>query len=106
MDMVNYNFDNIGKKMPYRVPDGFFDDMEDSITSRALSYSKKNLISKILYWGVASAAAIAALIIVAIPGDSNEKTEFADIAQAFDNLSDADQAYLIEIYQDDIFINQ
>ena len=34
-----FNFDNIGKRMPYSVPEGFFDDMERQILARNLSQS-------------------------------------------------------------------
>lgn len=52
-------------------------------------------------------AATFALILVFVSHDTaNDKTDFAEIAQAFDDLSDADQTYLLEIYQDDIFINE
>ena len=29
--MESYNFDKIGKKVPYRVPDTFFDEVENKI---------------------------------------------------------------------------
>ena len=104
--MESYNFDKIGKKMPYRVPDTFFDELENTIMIEVQKRQNKRNILKIFYRSVAVAATIALLMIVGGSGTKNDKTDFAEISQAFDNLSDADQTYLLEIYQDDIFINE
>ncbi len=104
--MESYNFDKIGKKMPYRVPDTFFDELENTIMIEVQKRQNKRNILKIFYRSVAVAATIALLMIVGGSGTKNDKTDFAVIAQAFDNLSEADQTYLLEIYQDDIFINE
>lgn len=104
--MESYNFDKIGKKVPYRVPDTFFDEVENKIIIEARKRQNKRNILKIFYRSVAVAATIALLMIVGGSGTKNDKTDFAEIAQAFDNLSEADQTYLLEIYQDDIFINE
>lgn len=102
--MESYNFDKIGKKIPYRVPDTFFDELENTIMIEVQKRQNKRNILKIFYRSVAVAATIALLMIVGGSGTKNDKTDFAEIAQAFDNLSEADQTYLLEIYQDDIFI--
>ena len=104
--MESYNFDKIGKKMPYRVPDTFFDELENTIMIEVQKRQNKRNILKIFYRSVAVAATIALLMIVGGSGTKNDTTDFAEIAQAFDNLSEADQTYLLEIYQDDIFINE
>ena len=104
--MESYNFDKIGKKMPYRVPDTFFEELENTIMIEVQKRQNKRNILKIFYRSVAVAATIALLMIVGGSGTKNDKTDFAEIAQAFDNLSEADQTYLLEIYQDDIFINE
>lgn len=104
--MESYNFDKIGKKIPYRVPDTFFDELENTIMIEVQKRQNKRNILKIFYRSVAVAATIALLMIVGGSGTKNDKTDFAEIAQAFDNLSEADQTYLLEIYQDDIFINE
>ncbi len=104
--MESYNFDKIGKKMPYRVPDTFFDELENTIMIEVQKRQNKRNILKIFYRSVVVAATIALLMIVGGSGTKNDKTDFAEIAQAFDNLSEADQTYLLEIYKDDIFINE
>lgn len=92
--------------MPYRVPDTFFDDVESTIIIKAHKRRNKRNVFKIFCRGIAVAATLALLIIVGRPGTTNDKTDFAEIAQAFDNLSEADQTYLLEMYQNDIFINE
>lgn len=39
------------------------------------------------------------------PVDS-ETTDYAHVEQAFDNLSNDDQTYILSVYQEDIFINE
>lgn len=93
--------------MPYRVPNTFFDDVENEIIAKTQVRQKKHNILKIMYRSIAVAAKLALLFVVGNPDTfKHKKTDFAEIAQAFDNLSGADQSYLLEIYQDDIFINE
>lgn len=104
--MDTYNFDRIGKKMPYRVPDTFFDDVENTIMIKARNRHNRRNVLKIICGSIAVAAALALLLVVGRPDTTGSKTDFAEIAQAFDNLSEADQTYLLEAYQYDIFINE
>lgn len=104
--MDSYNLGKIGKKMPYHVPDTFFDDVENEIMAKAHCRQNKRNVLKVFYRSIAVAATLALLLVVGTPDTSSKKTEFAEIAQAFDNLSDADQSYLLEVYQDDIFMNE
>lgn len=104
--MDSYNFDKIGKKMPYRVPDTFFDDVENTIMINMRKRQNRRNVVKIFYRSIAVAATLALLLVVGSPDQTIDKTDFAEIAQAFDNLSEADQTYLLEMYQDDIFINE
>lgn len=92
--------------MPYRVPNTFFDDVENEIIAKIQIRHKRHNLLKIMYRSIAVAATLALLFVVGNPVSFNHKTDFAEIAQAFDNLSDADQSYLLEIYQYDIFINE
>lgn len=109
--MDSYNFDKIGKKMPYRVPDNFFSDVEDrilsDIASRCPQSSRrmKGLV-RILYRSVAVAATLALLLVATDTAVGKHTPDFAEIASAFDNLPDSDQTYLLETYQEDIFINE
>lgn len=104
--MDSYNFDKIGKKMPYSVPDTFFDDFENKIMAKAVSVRKRHKILKIIYRSIAVAASLALIVVAVSQYKMTQNTDFSEIDLAFDNLSEADQAYLIEVYQEDIFINE
>lgn len=92
--------------MPYRVPDTFFDDVESTIMIKARKLHNRRNVLKIFYRSIAVAATLALFLLVGSPDTTNDKTDFAEIAQAFDNLSEADQTYLLEMYQDDIIMNE
>lgn len=92
--------------MPYRVPDTFFDDVENTIMINMRKRQNRRNVFKIFYRIIAVAATLALLLVIGSPDTTKHKTDFAEIAQAFDNLSEADQTYLLEMYQDDIFINE
>lgn len=106
-----FDFDKIGKRMPYTVPSGTFDDIEHNVAD-SLSLRKKKMNKFHLFrWsaGLAVAASIALLIVVR-PTNSISSTTSDDMLTKIDladaDLSEADREYLIEIYNDDIFINQ
>ncbi|MDE5989831.1 MAG: hypothetical protein K2H17_10605 [Duncaniella sp.] len=101
--MNKYNFEPIGKKMPYRVPDDFFADVEKRIAADALEQRRRS-VRRIFWRGIAAAAVLVLLFMATRPGLFRHRTDFTDVAQAFDDLSDADRSYLLETYQDDIFI--
>ena len=107
-----FDFSNIGKRMPYRVPENFFTDMEqramEGMRSEASSRAKRKVSTvSMVVKGIAAVAAVVALILMFTP--HNAKTEadnFTDVEQAFAHLSSEDQAYMLEVYQEDIFINE
>lgn len=101
--MDSYNFNPTVKKMPYRVPDDFFADVEKRIVADALRRRRSGL-KRIVWRSLAAAAALVLLFLAARPGIFRRETDFTEVAQAFDDLSDADRSYLLETYQDDIFM--
>lgn len=108
--MEHYDFDKVGRKMPYRVPDTFFDNMEMRIMATALPAPRRrrNLLPALRQSArVAGAVAAVALLLVAVERVTPEAVACStEIDIAFDSLSDADRSSLLEIYQDDIFMNQ
>ncbi len=92
--------------MPYRVPDTFFADVEERIMADVTLHKKKQNLLKFVIRSTGIAAMLALFIAVAATMMLSSNTDFYDIAQAFDDLSETDQSYIIESYQDDIFINQ
>lgn len=106
-----YDFGRVGRRLPYTVPDGFFETMEENVMQEldlkpeAASCRR----GKIVRFSIMSLAA-AAIVIVSMffVGTGHHQTRpegFASVAQAFNGLSEEDQEYLFSIYQDDIFIN-
>lgn len=103
--MDNNRFDKIGRQMPYRVPDSFFDDFENRIIAGHRRRSIRHKAKKLLL-PLGAAAAIAILMLAVRPAAFSPATGYAEIAQAFDDLSEADRTCLLDTYQDDIFFNQ
>lgn len=105
--MENFDFNRIGKRTPYRVPDNFFSDAEDRIIQsiRRPMRQKSSRMRKIICLSVSMAASISLLLVATKSGIFRSQEDFSEISTAFDNLSDEDQAYLIDTFQEDIFIN-
>lgn len=121
MKMNNeFDFNKIGKQMPYTVPDNFFDDLEKNIMKQVEEESKPRAKRRFLWPTVFSAAAAVACLIVLslkfmpvanvydkdVAQSYSPKTAQVEEAQAFDKLSKADQEYLMEVYNDDVFIEE
>lgn len=115
-----FDFDKIGKRMPYRTPDGFFDKMEEDVMSRLKeqdSFSKAKVTVKkpvrsykLVVRSLVSVAAVAiiALVMGNLLKDKTSSTAVgtADVIQAFNQLDDADQLELLSAYQSDVFLNE
>lgn len=111
----DFDFNELGQKMPYTVPYGFFDTFESKMVSEVLettdgTRTKQSKIKDIKLWitGLSAAAALALLVIV---GKNLFKhpignDDFTEVENAFCKLSPEDQTYLLEIYESDIFINE
>ena len=97
-----FDFEQVGKRMPYNVPDGFFDQLEQNVMAKTNPYSGRGW-----GWGSFAAAAAIALFLVFTKGMPNDTTEdsFANVELAYNNLSTEDQEFLMEVYEEDEFIN-
>lgn len=104
----NFDFNKAGKRMPYTVPDDFFAEMEDNVwlelrRQPAVKTKKNRTFMRVVITALTTTAAAIALALVLNQGHS---VGFADVEQAFGNLSTEDQMYMFSVYQDDIFINE
>lgn len=111
----NYDFNSVGKKMPYTVPDGFFDQLEENVMKawnvdhnkreeKSSSSGKGKTIRIAIRTLLAVAACIALFLVVkkALPqGDDTITDDFTSVELAFNNLSTEDQDYLLEVYQEE-----
>lgn len=130
-----FDFKQVGKRMPYTTPDGFFKDMEKNIleavkddTPQAVKIQpqsvkvqpKKRPVFKMIWAAaIAVAASVAVLLVLNIDFSaadsslasshssqpSQAKSDLEQGDQAFAQLSEADQAYLLDVYQEDVFLN-
>ena len=106
-----FDFNKVGKKMPYTMPDRFIDDMEEEVMARVnVMNSKKHRRKTVaLRWAMyaASVAACLILTITAFMSKEFSAEEWNEKEQcAFDRLSADDQDYILEVYDDDIFLNE
>ena len=115
-----FNFDQVGKRMPYSTPEGFFKEMEANILEQVKDdkpkpvriQSKKRPLMKVIWAAaMAVAASVAVLLILNIDfaASSSQPSQvnngIQEVDQAFAQLSSADQAYLLSVYQEDVFLN-
>jgi hypothetical protein len=107
------NIDNLGKQTPYTVPDNFFSDMEKNIMKRVAEEPKTATVMPLqprrhnMRWLMAAAACAVVLIISGIMFfNHDEKTDMNDVEYAFGQLTEQDQAYVLALSQDDIFLDE
>lgn len=112
----DFNLDNIGKRMPYSTPEGFFDTLEENIwkevskPTTATAHTQpvrkcRNIrpLTKVIL-GMTGAAAL--LVAVNLNLYKADAATSADIEEAFSQLSADDQEFILSVYQDDVFFNE
>ena len=117
-----FDFDQVGKRMPYSMPEGFFKEMEANILEQVKDdkqvpvrrQPKKRPLMKVIWTGAMAVAASVAVLLVlnidfaaphsSLPSQADNELQAVD--QAFAQLSSADQAYLLNVYQEDVFLDE
>lgn len=117
-----FDFGKVGKRMPYSTPEGFFKEMEANILEQVkddkpkpvrIQPKKRLLIRGIWAAAMAVAASVAVLLVLnidfaaphsSLPSQADNEIQAVD--QAFAQLSSADQAYLLNVYQEDVFLDE
>lgn len=116
-----FDFKQIGKRMPYRVPDGFFQEMEHNVldavaekaterkpamTERKPLQAKRFVFTRLAKYAAAVAASVVVLLAVNVKFFYvAAPTDMQDVEAAFDQLSLSDQECLVELYQEDVFLD-
>lgn len=115
-----FDISKVGKQMPYSTPDDFFKDMEANILNAVKDDTpqpvriepKKRPLMKVSWTAaIAVAASVAVLLVLNIDfsASSSQPSQvnngIQEVDQAFAQLSSADQAYLLSVYQEDVFLN-
>lgn len=109
----DFDFDKVGKRMPYTVPDVFFDQLEEDILQKtqsvAMPISTQKNSRKLRLW-IQSMVAVAAVITLIWVGIArlfqSSPEKLPDVEQVFANLSTDDQDYMLSVFQDDLFMNE
>lgn len=117
-----FDFDQVGKRMPYSTPEGFFKEMEANILEQVKDdkqvpvrrQPKKRPLMKVIWTAAMAVAASVAVLLVlnidfmaphsSLPSQTDNEMQAVD--QAFAQLSSADQAYLLNVYQEDVFLDE
>ena len=111
-----FDFEKIGKRMPYTVPDDFFTKLEESVMdevkvqkSEATALPERNKTVIIAIRSLLAIAAAVALFFVVQPtltkNDTISADDYASVELAFNNLSSDDQDFLVAVYENEEFIN-
>lgn len=117
-----FDFGKVGKRMPYSTPDDFFKEMEANILEQVKDDKqvpvrrqlKKRPLMKVIWTAAMAVAASVAVLLVlnidfmaphsSLPSQADNEMQAVD--QAFAQLSSADQAYLLNVYQEDVFLDE
>lgn len=111
-----FDFEKIGNRMPYSVPDDFFAKLEESVMdevkvqkSEATALPERNKTVIIAIRSLLAIAATVALFFVVQPtltkNDTISADDYASVELAFNNLSSDDQDFLVAVYENEEFIN-
>ena len=110
----DFDFDNIGKRTPYRTPNNFFEETQRKILQR-----KKRRLKRIIPTVIAVAAVLAGILFTPSLRYMNTDTPSASNILAVDNnnvttdpvdkwikeLSDEELEELVSFSENDIFLN-
>ena len=99
-----FDFDQVGRRMPYTVPDGAFAAMEAEVMNRV--HRQQNVRRRMWWYSTAAAVVVAAIAIgaVLLRPAAQPEASFESVLTAYQNLSADDQDYLAQYYDTDLFI--
>ena len=95
------DLEKMKKTMPYTVPEGFFDMMEERLMQETVTKKEKSNLWKVALWtGLAVAASLALLLVVRQMTPKSDDNSFEQVEMAFNQLSDADQEIIFDYYDE------
>ena len=95
------DLEKMKKTMPYSVPDGFFDMMEERLMQETVTKKEKFNLRKVALWtGLAVAASLALLMVLRQGLFQTEESSFEQVEIAFTQLSDTDQELMFDYYDE------
>ncbi len=118
----DFDLDSVGKRLPYSAPEGHLDHFEDNVfarlhqsvteTTEAAKTTEAHTprhrtprLGTAKKWVAAAAAAAAIVLTVTAIRPTPQTATASDVETAFCQLSADDQAFLLSVYQDDVFLN-
>ena len=116
----DFDFDDIGKRTPYRTPDGFFEDVQRKVMERAgVKQQRKSHMKLIIPTVIAVAAVLAGILFTPSLRYMNTDTPSTSNILAVDKnnvttdpvdkwikeLSDEELEELVSFSENDIFLN-
>ena len=94
------DLEKMDKTMPYTVPEGFFEAMEERLMQE-VAQKKKSKLPKVVLWTGLAVAASLALLLVLRQGLSKVRTDsFEQVEMAFNQLNDNDQQLILDYYEE------
>lgn len=121
MEEKDFDFKTVGKQMPYRTPEGFFEKMQEQVMERAQGGKQKRQHRMKLVVSTVFAAAAVLLGVIFFPASqpeveqlpSNQLIVSTDLEYAYpdtmdsyiEEMSDEELAEWVELSDNDIFIN-
>lgn len=99
------NMMGVGKRMPYKVPDGALDEIERNVLNATGCGRKPSHRLRTASIALALAASLTLIATFAWHRQPIQADSLAEVQQAFANLDNADQVFLSEIYNEDTFMN-
>lgn len=117
----DFDFNDIGKQMPYLVPEGFFEQAQEQMVQRTGVDKRKNShrIKLIVSATLAAAAVLWGILFFSVPQPETEQLpsgslivstdldySYSDaLDQYIESMPDAELAEWVELSENDIFIN-
>ena len=95
------DLEKMNKTLPYTVPEGFFEEMEDRLMQE-VETKKRNLKLRnaALWTGFAVAASLALLLVLRQGLSKSDDDSFEQVEMAFSQLSDSDQELMLEYFDE------
>ncbi|MDY4567827.1 MAG: hypothetical protein SPD56_02445 [Alloprevotella sp.] len=118
-----FDFKRVGRRMPYEVPTDFFDEFSRSVADRlsreqsaavlapsvvasAATGRRRMTIVRRLALGMVAAVALFFLVRLTWTAPQPAEGDFEYVATAYSHLSEADQALFVQLYEDDVFMDE
>lgn len=95
------DLENMNKTMPYTVPEGFFEEMEERLMQEMETKKKPLKLRNAALWtGFTVAASLALLLVLRQVWHNPAEESFKQVEMAFNQLSECDQQLILEYYDE------